>query len=225
MRRRRTPDLGPIYEFIKLAPKDPRGARLLERAASIRGLDAGTRTMLEERLLKEYPNSPLANQIKGERTKRQEAIGKLFELEFTDAIKDSPLSVKDLKGKVAVVDFWSTECGPWVRDLPRMKELYAKYHDQGVEFIGVSLDGNPWQREPGTPQSFKNFIAAHHIPWPQYYQGWGSEFSSSWGIHAIPTMFLVDQDGKLVSVAAREHLETLIQELLNKKEAAPAKAK
>jgi thiol-disulfide isomerase/thioredoxin len=123
------------------------------------------------------------------------------------------------KGKVVVLDFWATWCGPCVAEMPNMKQLYAKYHDKGVEFIGVSLDQ---PKEDGGLDALKKYVKENEIAWPQYYQGnyWESEFSMSWGINSIPTMFLVDQDGKLVSVEARGKLETMIPDLLKKKDAA-----
>ena len=101
-----------------------------------------------------------------------------------------------LKGKVVVVDFWATWCGPCVAEMPTMKKLYAEYHGQGVEFLGISLDQ---PKEQGGLDALKKFVKEKEIPWPQYYQGkgWQSDFSSSWGINSIPSMFLVDQDGKL----------------------------
>ena len=106
--------------------------------------------------------------------------------------------MKSLKGKVVVIDFWATWCGPCVAEMPKMKELYAKYHDQGVEFIGVSLDQ---PKEEGGLDSLKKFVKENEIAWPQYYQGnfWESEFSKSWGVNAIPCVFIVDADGKLYS--------------------------
>ena len=156
--------------------------------------------------------------IKGAR-RQKDAIGKPFDLEFTDAIKGSTVSIKGLKGKVVVIDFWATWCGPCIAEMPKMKEIYAKYHGKGVEFIGVSLDRS---KEQGGLDALKSYVQKNEIAWPQYYQGnfWDSEFSVSWGINSIPTMFLVDQDGKLVTLEARGQLETLIPELLKKKDAA-----
>jgi alkyl hydroperoxide reductase subunit AhpC len=99
--------------------------------------------------------------------------------------------------------------------MPKMKELYAKYKDKGVEFIGVSLD------QPGTGlDKLKTFVAEKEIGWPQYYQGnfWQSEFSQSWGINSIPCVFIVDADGNLHSTEARGKLETLIPELIKKRD-------
>ena len=99
-----------------------------------------------------------------------------------------------------------------------MKELYAKYRDKGVEFIGVSLDQ---PKEEGGLDSLKKFVKENDIAWPQYYQGnfWDSEFSKSWGINSIPCVFVVDADGKLFSVEARGKLEEMIPELLEKAKA------
>ena len=177
--------------------------------------DEKTTGALENRILKEFPDSRSAASILG--TRRQlEGIGKPFELEFADAISGSTISMKALKSKVVVIDFWATWCGPCVAEMPHMKELYAEYHNKGVEFIGVSLD-NP--KEEGGLDSLKNYVKSNGINWPQYYQGkgWDSEFSTSWGIQGIPTMFIVDTEGKLYSVEARGQLEKLIPKLLEKK--------
>jgi thiol-disulfide isomerase/thioredoxin len=209
-------DTSDLEEFLKLAPKDQRGVQLLYMAASA-AKDAKAKTALEDRIIKDFPDSMFAGMIQGPR-KRREAIGKPFELEFTDAINGSTVSIKGLKGKVVVLDFWATWCGPCVAEMPTMKEIYAKYHDQGVEFIGVSLDA---PKEQGGLDKLKKFVEDKKIGWPQYYQGngWESRFSKSWGINSIPCMFVVDAEGKLYSVEARGQLEKMLPELLQKKPA------
>jgi thiol-disulfide isomerase/thioredoxin len=208
-----------VEAFGKLAPDDQR-APLLFYQVAMGVQDAAKKAEIEDRILKDYPDSRYAGMIQGDRRKR-EAVGKPFELEFTDAIKETTVSMKGLKGKVVVVDFWATWCGPCVAEMPKMKELYAKYKDQGVEFIGVSLDQ---PKEEGGLDKLKEFVAKNEIGWPQYYQGagWESEFSGGWGINAIPCVFVVDPEGKLHSTEARGKLETLIPELLEKKKAADA---
>ncbi len=198
--------------FIKEAPKDPRGAELLLHQAGL--LPEKERLAMYRQIAEQYPDTDEAKSALG-KVKQVEEIGKPFELEFTDAISGKTISVqKDLKGKVVVVDFWATWCGPCVAEMPHNKEIYAKYKDKGVEFVGVSLD----QPAPEGLKALKEFVADNEIGWPQYYQGnfWQSEFSRSWGIDSIPAVFVVDKQGKLASVDARGKLETLIPELLKK---------
>jgi thiol-disulfide isomerase/thioredoxin len=208
------PDLALLEEFLKLAPKDPRGAILLETAIA-HTYDDKAKAALEDRLVKAFPDSPHAVSRQGPR-KPQEWVGKPFDLEFTDAISGSPVSMRRLKGKVVVVDFWATWCGPCVEEMPKMKQLYAQYRSRGVEFIGVSLDQ---PKEEGGLDKLTAFVQENGIAWPQYYQGngWKSAFSSSWGINSIPRVFVVDQSGKLFSVEARGRLDTIIPDLLKDK--------
>ncbi len=211
-------DLMPLAEeFIKRAPKDPRGAMILNAVAS-RTSDVAKKEEISRRIEKDYPDSPIVRLQAGARRQR-EAIGKPFEIEFNDAIKGAQVNSASLKGKVVVVDFWATWCGPCVAEMPKMKDLYAKYKDKGVEFIGVSLDQ---PRDDGGYDALKSFVEKNKIEWPQYYEAKVSakDFATNWGINAIPTVFAVDADGKLFSTEARGKLEDLIPELLEKAEKA-----
>jgi thiol-disulfide isomerase/thioredoxin len=206
--------LAAVNAYAAVAPKgDRRAASLLFQAAS-QTLDNAEKVALEDRILKDYP--AMADRVKGIRHQR-EGVGKPFELTFNEAITGKPIDVqKDLKGKVVVVDFWATWCGPCVAEMPTMKKLYAEFKDKGVEFVGVSLD-QPEESGKGLT-ALKTFVAENEIAWPQYYQGnfWQSEFSMSWGINAIPCVFIVDKAGNLYSTEARGKLEELIPELLAK---------
>ena len=205
--------LGAVEKFIKVAPSDERGAMLLNTIANaMKG--SPRQAELRKRVAEDYPQSPYAESAKGT-LRRLESVGKPFELEFKDAIQGTSIATKELKGKVIVIDFWATFCEPCVAAMPALKELYARYRGQGVEFIGVNLDA---PKEEGGLDLLKEFVARNNIAWPQYYQGngWESAFSRSWGIDAIPAMFVVDQNGILVSVDAYGRLEEILPEVLKK---------
>ena len=208
--------LAPIADsFIKRMPKDARGAMFLGAVAS-KTTDATKRGLLEKRIQDEYPESPTALQVGAEK-RIKEAVGKPFEIAFTDAIKGTEVNSANLKGKVVVVDFWATWCGPCVAEMPNMKKLYAQYKDKGVEFVGVSLDR---PREQGGYDLLKNYVEKNQIEWPQYYEGKVSatDFANIWGIQSIPSVFAIGADGKLATTEARGKLEELIPELLAKAE-------
>jgi len=210
-----------IDRFIKAAPKDERGAQLLYSTA--RGeFESDKGKAVARRILADYPDSFAAKQIEGEK-RRTAAIGKPFELSFTEAVTGKPVSISDLKGKVVVVDFWATWCGPCVGEMPNMKKMYAEFKPQGVEFIGVSLDQ---PEDQGGLKALKEFVAKEQIEWPQYYQGkgWESEFSKSWGINSIPCVFVVDANGNLAITDARGKLEQLIPQLIAKRDGKTADA-
>jgi thiol-disulfide isomerase/thioredoxin len=221
-RNSKNPDvaMAAIDEFIKRSPKDERGATLLNNLAA-EVSDADRRDRIHSRLAAAYPDSVHAGEIKSILAAKatggsaENGVGKPFVLEFTDAINGKPVSIKGLKGKVVVIDFWATWCPPCVAEMPKMKKLYAEYKGKGVEFIGVSLDQS---KEKGGLDSLKKFVAENDITWPQYYQGnfWQSDFSKAWGINSIPCVFLIDADGRLVNTKARGRLEELIPEQLAK---------
>jgi thiol-disulfide isomerase/thioredoxin len=141
--------------------------------------------------------------------------GNPIEIEGT-LLDKSPFNPASLAGKVVLVDFWATWCGPCVAEMPNVLAAYEKYHDKGFEVIGVSLDEDP--------QAVLDFVEERNIPWPILYSheagGWKHPLAVKYGINGIPTVILVGRDGRVVSLDARgerlgEQLETLF--------AAPAK--
>ncbi len=213
-----TPDrLTAIDELAKYATTDKGKnsvASLLYMTSRL-SKDENEKKELVDRIVKEYPNSTVVSQIEGEKRKA-EAVGKPMVLAFNEAITGKPMSMEGLKGKIVVMDFWATWCGPCVAEMPTMKKLYAEFKDKGVEFVGVSLDQ---PEDKGGLKSLKEFCAKNEITWPQYYQGnyWQSEFSSKWGINSIPCVFVIGPDGNIVTTEARGKLETILPEQIKKR--------
>lgn len=205
--------LAAIDAFAKHAPGDARAASALMQLAG-QHPNKDTALQLYERVVADFKDAPAAKYAPG-KVKQAKGVGKPFELEFTDALTGSQVDMKMLKGKVVVIDFWATWCGPCIAEMPKMKALYAEYKAQGVEFIGISLD----QPEAnGGLKRLLDYCEKESITWPQYYQGkfWDGDFSVSWGINSIPAIFIIDKEGRLHSTQARGKLETLIPELLAK---------
>jgi thiol-disulfide isomerase/thioredoxin len=108
-----------------------------------------------------------------------------------------PLSLARFKGKVVLVDFWATWCGPCMEEMPNVIATYKKYHDQGFEIVGVSLDKDK--------DSVASYLKAKEITWPQYFDGlfWDNKLAVQYGVHEIPTNYLLDGTGTILGKELR----------------------
>lgn len=199
-----------IDEFTRRAPDDERGATLLLTLLQQFGksLPAGKEAELANRVLHEYPKSQHANMVRKQQG-QLDRVGKPFDLKFHDVTTGAEVSMEALRGKVVVVYFWATWCGPCVSELPRLKKLYEEYRDKGVEFVGVSLD---LPEAEGGRERLRDFIKANGVPWPQFYEGSAGEESLSrrCGVVTLPSAFVVNRRGDLLTMDARDDLESIL---------------
>lgn len=201
-----------VEDFLARFPRDERGAVLLDSVADNPKSEDSLRIQCYRRLASDFPKTHAGSFAPG-LIRRIQSIGKPFELRFRDLLTNREIAIENFRNKVIVIDFWATTCLPCIAQLPALKEIHARYHSRGVEFIGVSLD------EPESADGREALWAAcktHAIPWPQYYQGNGydSEFSRDWGVGSAPTIFVVDQQGRFVAVSKKDQLPGLLDRLL-----------
>lgn len=144
--------------------------------------------------------------------RRMELPGNEMEV-FGTFLNGKKIDWKSYRGKVVLVDFWATWCGPCRGEIPSMKKMYAGYHDKGFEILGISLDD--------TPQDAKRYIKEEDISWRTLYpvneedRGWNNPMARYYGINGIPTAILVDQEGKVVHMNARgRNLPMMLKKLL-----------
>lgn len=106
-------------------------------------------------------------------------------------MQDSMISLSSFRGKVVLLDFWASWCGPCRRSNPKLIKLYNKFKSQGFEIVAVSLDKGK--------MSWLDAVKDDKLPYTQMIdsRSGDSSVASAYGIFQIPTQFLIDKDGRL----------------------------
>jgi thiol-disulfide isomerase/thioredoxin len=126
-----------------------------------------------------------------------------LDLKFT-AVDGSEIDLAALRGQVVLVDFWATWCPPCVEEVPELVAIYEKFKDQGFTIVGISLDEDKGALE--------KFTTENKMTWPQFFdgKGWENEMAKRFKIQTVPTMWLLDREGKLIDANPRGRLEQAV---------------
>ena len=143
----------------------------------------------------------------------QALIGKpVPDFSATD-LAGNPISLEQYQGKVVLLDFRATWSSPCLEDTPNVKKVYDAYKDKGFDIIGISLDNDE--------KRLRDYLKKYEIPWRQVYSGkrWDSPIAQQYGIRNIPTGWLIDRDGTLISQQVNGPLlELLVSEAVTEAE-------
>jgi len=166
---------------------------------------------MEKSLYSSYPYISYIQQFHQQlELERKTAVGSLApEITLPDT-DGKPRSLSSLRGKVVLLDFWASWCGPCRKENPNVVAAYAKYHDKGFEVFSVSLDKDR--------DSWLKAIAMDHLTWPNHVSDlkyWKSDGAAAYGVTAIPNAFLIDREGKIIAKKLRgDMLEQKLEEML-----------
>jgi thiol-disulfide isomerase/thioredoxin len=119
-------------------------------------------------------------------------VGDHPQLQFTDAIGKQPVDLQSLSGKMVVVDFWASWCGPCMQEAPHIVQINQKYAPQGLQMIGISLDADR--------AAMDGVIKDKGFAWPQYFDGqaWQNRIAQAWGVNSIPQTFIISPQGEVL---------------------------
>jgi thiol-disulfide isomerase/thioredoxin len=188
-------------------------AQLLEISGNYR--EATEAFTLLETTYKDHANQELAKQAsaRAENGRRRSGlVGQPFTVAGVQA-DGSPFDWGKYQGKVVLIDFWATWCGPCLQEIPNIDANYKKYKSKGFEVVGVNLDDDS--------QTVVRFLEVQPLPWATVIstdpnaRGFEHPLAIQCGIDAIPFIVLVDRNGKVNALHVRgEKLEQKLAELL-----------
>ena len=158
----------------------------------------------ESPTIKEYVNYVNTYVTQKEQKANQEANNPLakgkeapdFEEFLTDG--KTPFKLSSTRGKVVLLDFWASWCGPCRKENPNVVNMYKKYKDKGFTVVSVSLDNDK--------QKWLGAIQNDQLSWPNHVSdlgGWNSKVPKKYGVNSIPLTVLIDRDGKIIDTNLR----------------------
>jgi len=184
--------LDELEQFVEKYPKAPDAAEAMLQMGIADEFSGEEKQALARytAIVTDFPESASAKKARGA-ARRLESVGKPLALSGT-AIDGRPVAIESLRGRPVLVHYWATWCEPCKVDIAQIRELYAKYGPKKFAVVGIALDSNKAE--------LAKFLAAKPIPWPQLHEtgGLDGRLAEELGVLTLPTMILIDADGKVV---------------------------
>lgn len=208
------------HTFIEEHPDSDFSLLLLDAKLGSRNLNLET---LKKNFatLEDVMNRNPGNKLIGQKIQtyilRQEAlanleIGKIAPNFTSTTPEGKELSLNEVKGKATIIEFWASWCGPCRKENPNIVRVYEKYHDKGLEIIGVSLDREN-QRQRWLDAIETDGLNWHHVSSLKYFN---DPVARLYNVSAIPASFILDEDGRIVAKKLRgQALENQISSMLD----------
>ena len=218
-------------EQMQRDPDNPYNIILSTSAAPITGFDGWDPKQLDvlklvaEAYKKRYKDSPIASTMENQALQIESAFNEYnrSKTEGANSSASAPeidlknpagkvMRLSALKGKVVLIDFWASWCGPCRRENPNVVKLYKKYKSKGFEIFSVSLDEDP--------KAWKQAIAQDGLSWPNHVSdllGWKTPLIQTYRFDGIPHTVLLDRKGQILATGLRgSELEQKLIEALAK---------
>jgi thiol-disulfide isomerase/thioredoxin len=184
--------LGELAGFVEKHPAAPDAAEAMLQLAIADEFAAREREALDRyaAIAKNFPDSAPARKARGA-ARRLESVGKPLVLSGT-TLDGKKVAVEAIKGVPVLVHYWATWCEPCKVDIAQIRELYAKYGPKKFAVVGIALDTDK--------ADLAKYLQGKPMPWPQLHEdrGLDGRLAEELGVLTLPTMLLVDADGKVV---------------------------
>ena len=187
-----------------------------------------TKSLLEEKVVAETTDVAVYRSLMRivlSGSKAEIKVGEKFpcwsEVMTVKDLEGKAISMADYKGKVVLLDFWATWCGPCIKEMPNVIKLYSEMKEKGFEVIGLSFDNKDGEQALRDTIAGKGKSKLAEMPWRQIYDGgyWNSGMAKRYGVQSIPKTVLIDGNGIVVAENLRgKDLDAKVKELLEKKE-------